>query len=105
MGVGFMLVEVALLQRLTVFLGHPTYALTTILFALLIAGGAGSFLSGRLGSGRASQWVPLVGLLAAVVLVGLATGPALKLFEASRTTVRVAVAARLVGVAGLFMGI
>src|SRR5262249_34548835 len=104
LGLGVLVVEVALLQRLTVFLGHPTYALTTILFALLIAGGAGSFLSGRLGSGRASQWVPLVGLLAAVVLVGLATGPALKLFEASGAAVRVAVAAGLVGVAGLFMG-
>jgi hypothetical protein len=103
-GLGFMLAEVALLQRLTVFLGHPTYALTTILFALLIAGGAGSFLSGRLGSGHASQWVPLVGLLAAVTLVGLGTVPALKLFEASGTAVRVAVAAGLVGVAGLFMG-
>jgi hypothetical protein len=103
-GLGFMLVEVALLQRLTVFLGHPTFALTTILFALLIAGGAGSFLSGRLGSGSWSRLVPLAGLLAAVTLVGLVTGPALRLFEASGTLVRVALAAGLVGTAGLFMG-
>jgi hypothetical protein len=103
-GLGFMLVEVALLQRLTVFLGHPTFALTTILFALLIAGGAGSFLSGRLGSACGTRFVPLAGLLAAVTLVGLVTGPALRLFEASGTAVRVAVAAGLVGTAGLFMG-
>jgi hypothetical protein len=103
-GLGFMLVEVALLQRLTVFLGHPTYSLTTILFALLIAGGAGSFLSGRLGSTSLSEFVPLAGLLAAVTLVGLVTGPALRLFAASGTEVRVAVAAALVGAAGLFMG-
>jgi hypothetical protein len=103
-GLGFMLVEVALLQRLTVFLGHPTFALTTILFALLIAGGAGSFLSGRLGSGSRSRWIPLAGLLAAVTLVGLVTGPALRVFEASGTAVRVAVALGLVGTAGLFMG-
>jgi hypothetical protein len=102
-GLGFMMVEVALLQRLTVFLGHPTFALTTILFALLVAGGAGSFLSGRLSSSW-SRFVPLAGLLAAVTLVGLVTGPALRLFEASGTAVRVAVAAGLVGTAGLFMG-
>jgi hypothetical protein len=103
-GLGFMFVEVALLQRLTVFLGHPTFSLTTILFTLLIAGGAGSFLSGRLGSASWSRLVPLAGLLAAVTLVGFVTGPALRLFEASGTGVRVAVAAGLVGTVGLFMG-
>jgi hypothetical protein len=103
-GLGFMFVEVALLQRLTVFLGHPTYSLTTILFALLIAGGVGSFLSGRLGNGRWTRLIPLLGLLAAVTIVGLATGPAVRTFEASGAPVRVAVAAALVAVAGLFMG-
>jgi hypothetical protein len=104
-GLGFMLVEVALLQRLTVFLGHPTYSLTTILFALLIAGGLGSFLSGRLGNTCASRFVPLAALLAAVTIVGLATRPALQVFESSPTAVRVAVAAGLVAAAGFFMGI
>lgn len=103
-GLGFMFVEVALLQRLTVFLGHPTYSLTTILFALLIAGGVGSFLSGRLGNGRWARWLPLAGLVAAVTVVGLVSGPTLRAFEASGAPVRVAVAAALVAVAGLFMG-
>ena len=100
-----MLIEVALLQRLTIFLGHPTYSLTTILFALLLAGGFGSFVSGR------HQWsrtrdalLPLLGLLAAVAVLGLATGPALRLFEGSGTPVRLAVAAGLVAAVGFFMG-
>jgi hypothetical protein len=46
----------------------------------------------------------MVGLLAAVIVVGLVTGPALRLFEGSGAPVRVAVAAALVAVAGLFMG-
>jgi hypothetical protein len=103
-GLGFMLVEVALLQRLTVFLGHPTFALTTILFVLLVAGGVGSFLSGRLRSDSWGRFVPLVGLLATVTLVGLMVGPALRLFEGAGTEVRVAIAVALVGAAGLFMG-
>jgi hypothetical protein len=103
-GLGFMFIEVALLQRLTIFLGHPTYSLTTILFALLIAGGLGSFLSSRLGSAGWVRWVPPVGLLIAVSFVGFASGPALRMFEASGTPVRVAVATALVAVAGLFMG-
>src|SRR5260370_37209900 len=104
MGLGFMLIEVALLQRLTIFLGHPTYSLTTILFGLLLAGGLGSFLSNRW-RGRTSQFVPLLALLATVALVGLATGPALRLFEASGTPVRLAVAASPVGAAGLLLGL
>lgn len=64
-GLGFMFVEVALLQRLTVFLGHPTYALTTILFSLLIASGLGSMASGKL----ESRFVPLLGLIGAVIAI------------------------------------
>jgi hypothetical protein len=103
-GLGFMLVEVALLQRLTVFLGHPTYSLTTILFSLLIAGGIGSFLSGRLPTGGWGFLVPMIGLLAAVILVGTATVPILRMFESSGTWQRLLVAAGLVGSVGVFMG-
>jgi MFS family permease len=99
-----MLVEVALLQRLTVFLGHPTYSLTTILFSLLIAGGLGSFLSGRLPNAGWARLVPLIGLLAAIILVGIATVPILRTFEASGTWQRLVVAAGLVGSVGVFMG-
>jgi hypothetical protein len=103
-GLGFMFLEVSLLQRLTIFLGHPTYSLTTILFALLIAGGVGSFLSSRLESACGSRLIPLLALLAAVTVVGLASGPAMRMFEASGTPVRVAVVAVLVAFTGLFMG-
>jgi hypothetical protein len=104
-GLGFMLVEVALLQRLTVFLGHPTYSLTTILFSLLIAGGMGSFLSGRLPKAGCAPILPLLGLLAATILVGLATAPTLRMFEAAGTWQRIVVAASLVGSVGIFMGV
>lgn len=47
LGAGFMLVEVALVQRMHVVLGHPTYALIAVLAALLLATGIGSALSPR----------------------------------------------------------
>jgi hypothetical protein len=46
-GVGFMLIEIAQMQRLTFLLGHPTFSLSVVLFGLLISSGAGSFVSGR----------------------------------------------------------
>jgi hypothetical protein len=42
-GLGYILVELSQLQRLSVFLGHPTHGLVVVLFALLLASGAGSF--------------------------------------------------------------
>jgi hypothetical protein len=44
-GTGFMMVEIALLQRMTVFLGHPIYSLSVVLFSLILTTGMGSFLS------------------------------------------------------------
>ncbi|MBI5486745.1 MAG: hypothetical protein HY905_05395 [Deltaproteobacteria bacterium] len=47
-GVGFIVVEVVLLQRFGLFLGHPSHSLVVVLFSLLLAGGVGSFLSERI---------------------------------------------------------
>jgi len=44
-GLGFIVVEIALIQRFVLFLGHPTYAMTVVVFLLLLSGGAGSFAS------------------------------------------------------------
>ncbi|HNV70170.1 MAG TPA: hypothetical protein PKO06_10765, partial [Candidatus Ozemobacteraceae bacterium] len=46
-GLGFMLIEMAFLQWLVVLLGHPTYSLSVVLFSLLLASGAGSWLTAR----------------------------------------------------------
>src|SRR5262249_44534225 len=48
LGAGFMLLEMSSIQRLALFLGHPTYALTVVLFSFLFFAGIGSFVSGRL---------------------------------------------------------
>ena len=46
-GLGYILAEIAFIQRFVLFLGHPTYALTVVIFLLLLASGAGSLLSRR----------------------------------------------------------
>ncbi len=48
LGAGFMAFELPAIQVMTLFLGHPTYALSVVLAALLASAGAGSFLMGRL---------------------------------------------------------
>ena len=44
LGLGFIAVELSLLQHLTLLLGHPIFTLSILLFTLLAAGGVGSAL-------------------------------------------------------------
>ncbi|MBZ6077148.1 hypothetical protein [Microvirga puerhi] len=46
-GIGFMMAEIALLQRMSVFLGHPVYSLSVVLFSLILSTGIGSLASER----------------------------------------------------------
>jgi hypothetical protein len=48
LGAGFMLLEVALLQRFVLLLGHPVYSLTVTLFSLLAGTGLGSLIGRRI---------------------------------------------------------
>jgi hypothetical protein len=47
LGFGFIAVELALLQNLTLLVGHPIYSLSVLLLTLLAFGGIGSALSAR----------------------------------------------------------
>lgn len=67
-GFGFMLIEIALLQRMGVFLGHPVYGLGIVLFSLVLSTGLGSLLSERLpldNTGKRMTWIILTALMAA----------------------------------------
>ncbi len=47
-GVGFIMIEVGLVQKFVLFLGRPTYSLTVVIFSLLLSSGLGSYYSARL---------------------------------------------------------
>lgn len=48
LGLGFMLFEITMIQRLVLFLGYPTYSLTVTLASILVFTGVGALLSKRL---------------------------------------------------------
>src|SRR5438309_11822133 len=63
-----MLVEIAFIPRLVLFRGHPTSALTVVIFLLLLSSGAGSLASRRWLSSTGRGWQPLVVIAAAILL-------------------------------------
>ncbi len=66
-GLGYILVEIAFIQRFVLFLGHPTYALTVVIFLLMVSSGAGSLTSRRWLPRTEMVWIPLIAVLAALV--------------------------------------
>ena len=65
-GLGFMLLEIAWLQRFVLYLGHPSRATTAALASLLLGAGLGSMLSGRLRVAQVARagWIAAVGAAA-----------------------------------------
>jgi len=77
LGMGFMLIEISQMQRLMVFLGHPVYGLSVVLFTILLFSGIGSATVGAdTPRPRAIVWrvaVLLITVLAAGLLTPLVT--------------------------------
>jgi hypothetical protein len=68
LGFGFIAVELALLQNLTLLLGHPIFTLAILLFTLLAAGGLGSAVSAFVAPRGACLVIAALGTLEAVAL-------------------------------------
>jgi hypothetical protein len=96
-GLAFMMVEIGQLERLIVFLGHPIYGLTVVLFTLLAASSLGSVASARRG-----RWLWLLPLVLAVFVI---FSPALtRAFVFASAPVRIVVSAALLFPCGFLMG-
>jgi hypothetical protein len=68
-GAGYILIEVALIQKFVLFLGHPIYALTVVIFSLLVSSGLGSYCSRDWIRGQDGRLLKV--LLAVAVLVSM----------------------------------
>jgi prepilin-type processing-associated H-X9-DG protein len=99
LGLGFITVELALLQNMTLLLGHPIFTLSILLFTLLAAGGVGSYCSGRFRMGRVCLAVAALGVVYALVLPLVV--PALLALD---LPVRIVIAVLLVAPLGFAMG-
>jgi hypothetical protein len=106
LGAGFMLLEVALLQRFVLLLGHPVYSLTVTLFSLLLGTGIGSLISRRIQPDRVKA---VTGRALVAVLAIAAASPVLlpPIIDAAipwPLSVRIALASAILTPLGLLLG-
>jgi hypothetical protein len=106
LGMGFMLLEIGLAQKLVLFLGHPSYSVTLVLAALLVGAGCGSAVAGRATFGGADlvRRVAVPSIL--LVGLGLAFGldPLARACAGLPLAGRLAVAAIAIGALGFGLG-
>ncbi|MCA2003410.1 MAG: hypothetical protein LDL06_01425, partial [Candidatus Nitrosotenuis sp.] len=64
LGTGFILIELALLQKLILLLGNPTMTFAILLFTMLLSSGVGSFVSSRLAKNNTNLTFVILGIAA-----------------------------------------
>ncbi|MGH9804174.1 MAG: SAM-dependent methyltransferase, partial [Candidatus Acidiferrales bacterium] len=107
-GVGFLFLEIVLIQKFTFFLGHPLYAVVVVLAGVLVFSGFGSLLAGRLQQRRSAFARParacaVVAALALLLafLLPLLLPPLLSLSVAARIAITLLLLAPLALLMGM----
>lgn len=104
-GAGYILIEVALIQKFVLFLGHPVHALWVVIFSMLVSSGIGSNASRRLLGKDEGRLIKLLGCVALgvsllAVVVSTALGALVWLPFAAKVIMTVALIAPI----GFLMG-
>ncbi|RMF19192.1 MAG: hypothetical protein D6760_13295, partial [Deltaproteobacteria bacterium] len=105
LGVGFIFIEISLMQRFVLFLGFPTYSLSVVLFSLLIFTGLGSAFSGRIP--RVSRRLPVMvtAVLTVILCTFLLVAPGLfRANLAASLPVRILISVALIAPLGVVLG-
>jgi spermidine synthase len=103
-GLGYILVEIAFVQRFVLFLGHPTYALTVVVFLLLLSGGAGSLASRKWLTQTKRARLPLAFITCALLLYVFVLPGLLNALMGLPFAAKLLVSAILLGPLGFAMG-
>lgn len=110
-GLGFMLIEISQTQRFTLFLGHPVYSLSVVLFSLLLSSGLGAYLTKKImfvsekdARENPKPLIYLFILLVLLFLFGKLTNPILNTFRTASIYLRILLVLLSLFSIGLFMG-
>jgi spermidine synthase len=107
LGAGFMLIEVSVLQRFVLLLGHPVYSLTVTLFSLLLGTGLGAALTRRVNESRLKRVAvaSLIGVSAIALLSIVLMAPLVQWAIPFTRAARMAIAVTTLVPVGMVLGI
>lgn len=108
-GFGFMFIEISQIQRLNIYLGHPTYSIAVALFTLLLSSGAGSYFSVSRNMPVQTRdlshgFTKFLLLIIVLMLIGIFTNKITSLTRHFDTNMRIIISVLLISPIGFFMG-
>ena len=104
-GAGYILIQVALIQKFVLFLGHPTDALTVIIFSMLISSGFGSFISKRIVRGELARLTRVMAfIVGAIIVLSVVVTPVTESGVGLPFALKVLISVLLIGPVGFAMG-
>jgi hypothetical protein len=106
LGLGFIVCEIALMQRLILLLGHPLYTLVVILFTILLASSLGSLYARRFAPEQIHHklgWI-IVSVIVLMAVASVALPPILRTALPLTLSLRIALGAAIVFPFGFLMG-
>lgn len=105
-GMAFMFVEITFIQKFILFLGHPLYSASVIIFSLLLASGLGSFFSKNILGHKMKKNLKLcLSMNATLILITLLSFPFLyRNFIGSSLLIKIFLTFLFVFPLGFFMG-
>jgi predicted membrane-bound spermidine synthase len=104
-GAGYILIEVALIQKFVLFLGQPVYALSCVIFTLLLSSGFGSYFSRQLLAGQDQRLKMALGAIALLVaILALSIGAVLTAGVGLPLPVKILATIVMIAPAGFMMG-
>lgn len=104
LGIGYIFIQIVLIQRFTLFIGYPTSAITTTIFSMLLFSAIGSLLSQRFVDSAARLRGVLIAVIVAVGIYIVALPPIFQALLYLPDGVRMALSVVIIAPLALLMG-
>jgi len=104
LGLGFLFLEIAFIQKFILFLHHPLYAVAVVLTAFLLFAGAGSLYSQRLAQANATVTLPVAAIAIASLVYLLTLDRLFAPLAGLADSLRILVSVALIAPLAFFMG-
>lgn len=104
-GLGFMFAEIILIQKFILYLGQPIFAVSAVLSIMLIASGAGSYVSTIIKPGSKSHLFSFLAISGILIFYAFFLTDFLSASAGAHLSVKMAVTVLVVGLPAFFMGL
>ena len=104
LGIAFLFIEIAFIQKFILFLHHPLYSVTVVLCSFLISASLGSYASRSLHALPHGHFAPIIGIAALALFYILFFKNLTGVFLDQIVSAKIAVAVLLISPLGFFMG-